>query len=73
MVALRSDVEKEPLLRACSTAEDCLLKSIACPNTKGGTITRVHGGWPISVHEDAQHLSLNVPLGLLASRPQTIT
>lgn len=73
MIALRSDVEKEPLLHACGTSEDRLLKSIACPNRKGGTVTYVHGGWPISVHEDTQHLCLNNLLGLLASRPQTTT
>lgn len=67
MVMLRSDVEKEPLLRACGTSGDCLLKSIACPNRKGGTATPVHERWPLSIHI---HLCLNILLGLLASRPQ---
>lgn len=71
MVLLRSHVEKELLFRACGTSGNCLLKSIACRSRKGDTITHVLGGWPISVHKDAQHL--NVLLGLLTSRPQTTT
>lgn len=73
MVLLKSDVEKELLFRPCGTSGNCLLKSIACRSRKGDTITRVHGGWPVSVHKDAEHLCLNVLLGLLASRPQTTT
>lgn len=70
MLALRSDVEKEPLLRACGTSEDRLLKSIACPNRKGERVTRDNGGWLISTHKDAQYLCLNFLLGLLASYPK---
>lgn len=33
-------------------------------------VTRVHGGWPVSIHKDAQHPCCKVLLGLLASIPR---